>query len=223
MADQPESPPSKKRGKKKEKTGTEKAQKWQRALRELNIHKPLRAVSAADVANMNFLKNELRETWHTLWETANNYKRFTQKQIKFAKAYALNGRRLLVKSMKEAGYDYADDEQAAVRARHMLKMHHFEDLIRAFEFEEKARMKLTTDDVSEWFQRIATAAMETGDFTNANRALENLAKFLGMFVERKEIRHTVIHNKQELDTRIAELTQILKESESEIEAKLRIN
>ena len=223
MADQPESPPSKKRGKKKERTGTEKAQKWQRALRELNIHKPLRSVSAADVANMNFLKNELRETWHTLWETANNYKRFTQKQIKFAKAYALNGRRLLVKSMKEAGYDYADDEQAAVRARYMLRMHHFEDLIRAFEFEEKARMKLTVDDVVGWFQRIANAAMETGDFTNANRAMENLARYLQMFVERKEITHTVIHNKQELDTRIAELTQILRDAEPEIEAKLRIN
>jgi hypothetical protein len=172
---------------------------------------------------MNFLKNELRETWHTLWETANNYKRFTQKQIKFAKAYALNGRRLLVKSMREAGYDYADDEQAAVRARHMLKMHHFDDLIRAFELEEKAKMKLTVEDIVNWFQRIATAAMESGDYTNANRSLESLAKYMGMFVEKKEITHTVVHSKQELDTRIAELTQILRDAEPEIEAKLRIN
>lgn len=221
MADQPESPPSKRR--KKSPTGTQKAKKWQSALRELNIHKPLRNVTGADVANMNYLKEELRETWQNLWDTANNYKGFTQKQIRFAKAYALNGRRLLVKSMKEAGYDYADDEQAAVRARFMLKMPHFEDLIKAFEFEEKARMKLTVDDVVAWFQRIANAAMETGDFTNANRAMESLAKYLGMFVEKREVTHTVIHNKQELDTRIAELTQILRDAEPEIEAKLRIN
>lgn len=194
-----------------------------KVLKELNIHKPIARTRSSDVANMLFLKKELRETWHTLWESANEYKRYTEKQIRFAKMYALNGRRFIIRSMKEAGYEYGDDEQARLYAHRLLKRPGFDDLIRAFELEEKARMKLTVEDVVAWFQRIATAAMESGDYTNANRSLESLAKYLGMFVEKREITHKVIHSKQELDTRIAELTQILRDAEPEIEAKIRIN
>ena len=67
------------------------------------------------------------------------------------------------------------------------------------------------------------AAMGSGDYTNANRAMENLAKYLQMFTERKEVTHRVIHSKEELDTRIAELSRVLKEVEPEIESRLRIN
>ena len=65
--------------------------------------------------------------------------------------------------------------------------------------------------------------MQTGDFTNANRAMENLAKYLQMFTERKEVTHRVVHSKEELDTRIAELSRVLKEVEPDIEARIRIN
>ena len=84
-------------------------------------------------------------------------------------------------------------------------------------------MKLCVEDVVKWFQDIASAAMETQDFTNANRAMENLAKYLGMFVEKKEITHKVVQSREELDARIAELTAVLREAEPEIERKLRIN
>mgnify|MGYP000025137403 CR=1 FL=1 len=94
-------------------------------------------------------------------------------------------------------------------------------LLDALEFERKARMKISVDDVVVWFNKIATAAMETGDFTNANRAMENLARYLQMFVERKEITHKVVHNKEELDARIAELTMVLKEAEPDIAARIR--
>jgi len=83
-------------------------------------------------------------------------------------------------------------------------------------------MKLNVEDVVAWFQKIATASMEAGDFTNANRSLENLGKYLQMFVERKEITHHIVHNRQELDARIIELTDILKESGPDIEAQLQI-
>ena len=84
-------------------------------------------------------------------------------------------------------------------------------------------MKINVEDVVKWFNDIATAAMQTGDFTNANRAMENLAKYLGMFVDKKEIIHKTIHSKEELDTRIGELTAILREAEPDLERKLRIN
>jgi hypothetical protein len=84
-------------------------------------------------------------------------------------------------------------------------------------------MKINIEDVVKWFNDIATAAMQTGDFTNANRAMENLAKYLGMFVDKKEITHRTVHSKEELDTRIGELTAILREAEPDLERKLRIN
>ena len=84
-------------------------------------------------------------------------------------------------------------------------------------------MKIRVEDVVKWFNDIAMAAMDTGDFTNANRAMENLAKYLGMFVEKKEILHKTVHSREELDARIGELTAILKEAEPDIERKLRIH
>jgi hypothetical protein len=84
-------------------------------------------------------------------------------------------------------------------------------------------MKISVQEVVEWFQRIAAAAMETGDYANANRAMENLAKYLQMFVERKEITHRTVHSREELDTRIKELTSVLQEADAEIEDRIRIN
>jgi hypothetical protein len=84
-------------------------------------------------------------------------------------------------------------------------------------------MKINVEDVVKWFNDIATAAMQTGDFTNANRAMENLAKYLQMFVERKEITHRTVHSREELDTRIKELTSVLQEADAEIEDRIRIN
>lgn len=84
-------------------------------------------------------------------------------------------------------------------------------------------MKLSVEDVVKFFNDIANQAMSAGDYTNANRSMENLAKYLQMFVEKKEITHRTIHSKEELDTRISELTAILKEAEPEIEQRLRIH
>lgn len=196
---------------------------YARELREMNIHKPSRATSAKNVQTMRDLKDMLKETWHTLWKDANDFKRFSDKQIKFAQAYARNGRRLIVKSMREAGYTAKDEQDLYHMARVYLKWPEFDKLVKAFEIEEKAKMKINVEDVVRWFNDIATAAMESADYTNANRAMENLAKYLGMFVERKEITHKTIHSREELDARIAELTAVLRDSEAEIERNLRIN
>jgi hypothetical protein len=108
-------------------------------------------------------------------------------------------------------------------ANRMLVVPEFHELISAFEIEEKARMKISVQEVVKWFNDIATQAMASGDFTNANRAMENLAKYLQMFVDKKEITHRTIHSKEELDTRIKELTTVLREADSEIEERLRLN
>ena len=218
--DTPEKP---KRKSSKRPGAVARGRKHREALKELNVHKPVRSARAADVYKMTVLKESLRESWAALKDKAQEFSKFSAKQHQFARHFALNGRTNKLAAMRLAGYDSDNPEILRKLAVKNLAKSGMEDLIKAYEFEEKARMKLCVEDVVKWFQDIATAAMETQDFTNANRAMENLAKYLQMFVERKEVTHRVIQSKEELDTRIAELTRVLRDSAPEIEAKLRIN
>ena len=197
--------------------------KYKRELRELNIHKPGHGIRAENVKAIRNLKEHLRETWQASWDKINKIKRLTPKQVEFARQYAINGRTNKCGAMRLAGYDSVNPSVLLTLANKNLSLPNFNDLVTAFEIEEKARMKINVEDVVKWFNDIATQAMASGDFTNANRAMENLAKYLGMFVEKKEITHRTIHSKEELDTRISELTAILKEAEPDIERKLRIH
>ncbi len=197
--------------------------KYKRELRELNIHKPGHGIRAENVKAIRNLKEHLRETWQASWDKINKIKRLTPKQVEFARQYALNGRTNKCGAMRLAGYDSANPAVLLSMANKNLSLPNFNDLVTAFEIEEKARMKINVSDVVKWFNDIATQAMASGDFTNANRAMENLAKYLGMFIERKEITHKSVHSKEELDTRISELTAILREAEPDIERKLRIH
>jgi hypothetical protein len=194
-----------------------------RELKKLNIHKPRRYLTKADVEAVKAIREHLSETWQLSWDKVTTHTRWTPKQIKFAKHYALNGRSNKTGAMRSAGYDSANPNVLLVMANKIMAIPGFFDLVAAMEVEEKARMKINVEDVVKWFNDIATAAMGTGDFTNANRAMENLAKYLGMFVDKKEIVHRTVHSKEELDTRISELTAILHEAEPDIERKLRIN
>jgi len=196
---------------------------YRRELRELNIHKPARTVKSYNVKAIRDVREHLRETWQANWDKISKIKRLTPKQVEFARQYALNGRTNKCGAMRLAGYDTNNSRVLLAMADENLSIPYFHDLVTAFEIEEKARMKINVEDVVKWFNDIATQAMQSGDFTNANRAMENLAKYLGMFVEKKEITHRTIHSKEELDTRISELTAILKEAEPDIERKLRIH
>jgi hypothetical protein len=193
------------------------------ALAKLNVHKPARACRARDLKIMAELKDMFRETWASLRDKAQDMHRFSEKQLKFARQYAINGRTNLAEAVRLAGYNIKDDYNYSTHGRQLLKLPGMEELVQAFEFEEKARMKINVDDVVAWFHKIATAAMAAEDFTNANRAMESLAKYLGMFVERKEITHKTVHNRAELDAQIAEYQRILAEGRDEINAKLTIN
>ncbi len=196
---------------------------YARELKKLNVHKPVHATSKRDLETMLHLKALLKNTWAEIFENADNYSHFSKKQLEFFRRYAINGRKNKVSAMKAAGYDYADPKNADYNASLMLRQPYADELIRAFEFEEKAKMGLMVEDVVKWFQDIATAAMESGDYTNANRAMENLGKYLQMFTDRKEIIHRVVQSKEELDARIQELQAVLNEERPSIASKLRIN
>jgi hypothetical protein len=197
--------------------------KHKRELRAMTIHKPGHGIRAENVKAIRNLREHLRETWQASWDKINKIKKLTPKQVEFARQFALNGRSNKCGAMRLAGYDSVNPAVLLSLANKNLSIPHFHDLVTAFEIEEKARMKINVEDVVKWFNDIATQAMGSGDFTNANRAMENLAKYLGMFVEKKEITHRTIHSKEELDTRISELTAILREAEPEIERKLKIH
>jgi hypothetical protein len=197
--------------------------KYRRELRELNIHQPKRVVTKQHVEAIRSIKDQLRETWQSHWDKVERFKNLTPKQVEFARQYAINGRTNKCGAARLAGYDSGNYNILLRIANRNLAIPHFHDLVTAFEIEEKARMKISVQEVVEWFQRIAAAAMETGDYANANRAMENLAKYLQMFVERKEITHRTVHSREELDTRIKELTSVLQEADAEIEDRIRIN
>lgn len=201
----------------------DRIRKYRIQLKEMNVHKPKYGIRKQHVEALRNLKEHLRETWQVHWDKIAQMKPVTPKQIEFARHYAKNGRSNKCGAMRLAGYDTANPAVLLSMANKNLDIPYFNDLVTAFEIEEKARMKINVEDVVRWFNDIATQAMGSGDFTNANRAMENLAKYLGMFVEKKEITHRTISSKEELDTRISELTAILKEAEPDIERKLRIH
>lgn len=199
----------------------QKDREYRDALKELKVQMPVGRAKAEHVRIMKQLKDNLQETWHNVCDKFDDFKHFTEKQHLFAKHYAANGRRSKLEAMLKAGYNSPHHRVLIQNANATLARPGFEELIRAFELEGKARMKIAVEDVVKWFNDIATAAMAAGDFTNANRSMESLAKYLGMFIERKEVTHRVVQNKEELDARIKELTEVLRETEPEIEARLR--
>jgi phage terminase small subunit len=192
-------------------------------LKELKVYKPIHRSSQADVAKMRKLAEYLQQTHKEVEDKFQGWHYFSEKQINFARAYAQLGRRSLTAAAKKAGYTAAEDNIAYIAAARNMKRPGMEELIQAFEREEVARMTITVQEVVKWFNDIATAAMGSGDFTNANRAMENLAKYLQMFVERKEITHRVVHNKEELDARIAELTKVLQDSAEDIKSSIKMS
>lgn len=194
-----------------------------RELKALGVHKPGYASTPEHLKAMKQLKEMLRHTWSQVFERVDDYKRVTVKQLEFFRRYAIYGRKNSMKAVKAAGYTYTDERNIQRKAKELLRHPHAEELIAAFELEEKAKMGLLVEDVANWWECIANKAMELGDLTNANRAMESYAKYLQMFVEKREITHRVISSKSELDARIAELQAVISEERDNIRNNISIN
>ena len=70
--------------------------------------------------------------------------------------------------------------------------------------------EMTAKDVMAAFASLAKQATLKGDFSNANRAMENIGKILGAYVDRKEIRTTAIESEEDLDEAIQHLANVVK-------------
>jgi hypothetical protein len=111
----------------------------------------------------------------------------------------------------KAGYSVGDKKPYQIRgkAKELLdtpKVNAFVAYIR-----EKAMEKLVIniDDIVEKFLTTYNQAMASEDFTNANRALENLGKHLGMFVEKAMIEQKITMSTEQLDAEIAKYQGII--------------
>lgn len=155
-------------------------------------------------------KNYLGETWAQQRHMIENQPRWTPRQVEFARLWAANGRKGILKCMRDAGYKTENDGALYQDGQRLLARDDVQQLINAFELEEKAKVVLTVSEVAEYLKKIADAAFDAGDFANANRSMENLGKHLGMFVEKKEVTHRVIHSREELDAKIIEYQEILE-------------
>lgn len=194
-------------------------------IKQLNIHVPRGTrMTVESRETLKLLHKYFNEIDDNLINKALNYKHLTKRTIEFARHYALLGRRQRAKAAALAGYSTNTQyRHLEAMATQILQRPYMDDLITAFEIREKRKMLITVEDVVKWFNEIATKSMEAGDFANANRAMENLGKYLGMFIDKKETTVRHVHSKQDLDDEIARLTAILDSSKDEIERNIRIN
>lgn len=161
---------------------------------------------AAMEALRQILKTNFEKDFH-------KFKHFTIRQLMFLRYYSLMGHRNVAACMRAAGYMSARDGSLFEKARMILEKENARELLRLMDAENGIRNGIDISYVVDWFTSIAKAAMESGDYTNANRAMENLAKHLGMFVDKKEVTHRNVVSMEALDERIQELTNILREAD----------
>jgi|TARA_R110000751_G_scaffold99194_1_gene192580 hypothetical protein len=109
----------------------------------------------------------------------------TLREEKYAMAYFASADPL--QAWVDAGYDTSytawQNHAWATREKPRIKA-------RILELLEEVKVKMTwnADKVLEKFDTIYQKSLEEQDFTNATRSMENIAKHLGMFVDRSESR-----------------------------------
>ena len=107
------------------------------------------------------------------------------KQEKFCMEYIATGDSLI--AYKAAGYapgkSHSDTRR---RASTLLKKPKIEQRINDLREVAIDRMAWSADHVLQRLDEVYQHALQNGDYTNANRSVENVAKHLGMFVDRSE-------------------------------------
>jgi phage terminase small subunit len=144
-------------------------------------------VRLARTARKNYNKDQMLERA----EKAPNFKPgnfiagMSPKQEKFCMEYIATGDSLT--AYKASGYapgkNHSDTRR---RAGTLLKNPKIEQRINDLREVALDRMAWSADHVLQRLDEVYQHALSNGDYTNANRSVENVAKHLGMFVERTE-------------------------------------
>ena len=148
-----------------------------------------KSVRLARISRKNYNKDEMLERA----EKAPNFKPgnfiagMSPKQEKFCMEYIATGDSLT--AYKAAGYapgkNHSDTRR---RASTLLKRPKIEQRIDDLREVALDRMAWSADHVLQRLDEVYQHSLSNGDYTNANRSVENVAKHLGMFVDRSEQR-----------------------------------
>ena len=113
------------------------------------------------------------------------FRGLTAMQEKFCMEFASHGDE--AKAYVAAGYN-PDKTEARTRVKARVIMKNEKILERIKEYQEEALTKITwtKEKVLENLAKVHNEAMRDGDYTNANKSMEHIAKHLGMFVDKVE-------------------------------------
>lgn len=146
-----------------------------------------RGVRLARQERKNYNKDEMleRAAKGENFKPGNFIAGMSPKQEKFCMEYIATGDSL--PAYKAAGYapgkNHSDTRR---RASTLLKQPKIEQRINDLREVALDRMAWSADHVLQRLDDVYQHALSNGDYTNANRSIENVAKHLGMFVDRSE-------------------------------------
>jgi|TARA_R110000824_G_scaffold330162_1_gene516946 phage terminase small subunit len=138
--------------------------------------------------------------------------RLSPMQYKFAYEFIETGD--AYQAYINTGYSVGDKKPFLIRgkAKELLQTPKVAAFVNYIRDKTMDKLSIKVEDIIEKFMSTYNQAMESADFTNANRALENLGKHLGMFVERQLIEQKVTMSSDELDREIAKYQSVIDSS-----------
>lgn len=138
--------------------------------------------------------------------------RLSPMQYKFAYEFIETGD--AYQAYLNAGYSVGDQKPFKIRgrAKELLQTPKVAAFVNYIRDKTMEKLVVKVEDIIEKFMTTYNQAMDAGDFTNANRALENLGKHLGMFVERSLVEQKISMSADELDREIAKYQAVIDAS-----------
>ena len=135
--------------------------------------------------------------------------RLSPMQYKFAYEFIETGD--AYQAYMNAGYSVGDKKPFLIRgrAKELLQTPKVAAFVNYIRDKTMEKLVVKVEDIIEKFMTTYNQAMDSADFTNANRALENLGKHLGMFVERSLVEQKITMSADELDREIARYQTII--------------
>lgn len=139
-------------------------------------------------------------------------KKLNPKQTLFVKYYVSSMN--VTKAYRKAYGSGLSDNSCAVSGKKLLNQPKIKQEVDREIERVKGSIEIDTDYVVKGFVEIHRLGIETGNLSAANKSLECLGKFLGMFKEKVEVNADVIST-NELSLSISEIDQRIKEITSQ--------
>jgi phage terminase small subunit len=132
----------------------------------------------------------------------------TMREEKFCLAYIATADP--IEAWIKSGYDHSYPNYD-VHARMWVRQPKIQERINELMEEAKEKMRWSADKVLDRFDEIYKSSMAEQDHTNASRSMEQIAKHLGMFIDRSESRVGNLDGMktEDIDTDISKLADVV--------------